>query len=142
MHDTYSFDIIDILGDDVFVKAFKELDNLWGDYRVQFPPTDRLIEKETGNLVFRTAIAGYKPEDVSVTVEDNFIIIEGKSHAKDDDKYIVQSRGIKGSSFKTKYPLSNKFDTSKIEATFKNGILEISVPVAEEKKPKNVKINF
>jgi len=141
MHN-YFFKTVDIFDDSFISDAFKELDILWNDCHIQFPPTNRLVEKETGNLVLQMAVAGYSPEDISVTTEDNFILVEGKSQNKDESKYVVQAKGIKGSSFKAKYPLSTKFDMAKIEASFKNGILEIVVPVSEEKKPKSVKINF
>ena len=122
-------------------EAFQEMDRIWAHVGTGFPPTDLLVEKDTGETILRLAIAGYDRDSISVTTDNDSIIIEGEAQKK-EDKYAVISQGIKASNFKARYPMSNKFDLSKIEASFVDGILTIKVPVAEEKKPKKIEIKF
>lgn len=121
--------------------AFRDLESAWTNCSFTFPPTDSLLENETGSLVLHMAVAGYDPKDISIITEDGSILVEGKSKEK-NDAYTVLVKGIKGSTFKTRYPIPTKFDLSKLEAKFENGILELKIPVAEERKPKKVEIKF
>ena len=43
-------------------------------------------------------------------------------------------------SFDLRYKIAPKFDLGKIDATLENGLLEIFIPLAEEAKPKSIKI--
>jgi HSP20 family protein len=109
--------------------------------KIRFPLSNVLVNKKSGDLVIEMALAGYNPEDVSIKTEDSKIVVEGKAQTHDED-YEYQLRDIKQSSFKQPIPVSTKFDLSKLEAEFKNGILKMTIPVSEEKKPRSVKIKF
>lgn len=131
----------DLFEDDWFFQAFEDMNKLWNGVNIAFPPTDTLVNKTTGDLILKLAVAGYDSENISLTAEDGHIIVEGKAQTQNDEFKIV-NKGIKGSAFKTKYPISSKFDLSKIKAVFKNGILTLTIPVAEEKKPRKVDIEL
>lgn len=123
--------------------AVRELDSLLSSNSntTRFPPTDTFLEKSTGNLVYRLAIAGYDPKDVSVKTDSNFVQVEGKKTEKEENLELLD-KGIKASSFNTKYPVASKYNLSAIKATFKNGILELTIPISEERKPKDIKIEY
>jgi HSP20 family molecular chaperone IbpA len=53
---------------------------------------------------------------------------------------IYQVKGIARRSFNLGYKIASRFDLSKAEAEMKNGLLVISIPFAEEAKPKTLKI--
>lgn len=125
--------------DDWIFSAFADMEKLWSTANIKFPLSNVLIEKESGTMIIELALAGYKPEDVNLTVEDNCIILDSVAQKK-DDKYDIVYQDIRRSAFKQKIPVSSKFDLTKIEATFENGILIIKVPVAEERKPKKIQI--
>jgi len=61
----------------------------------------------------------------------------------DEEKSQYLHRGLRTSSQKQYYfvPYA-KYDTENAEATMKNGILKVFIPVKEEAKPKEVKINL
>jgi HSP20 family molecular chaperone IbpA len=48
--------------------------------------------------------------------------------------------GLSKKSFDLRYKIAPKFDLGKIDATLTNGLLEIFIPLAEEAKPKSIKI--
>ena len=121
--------------------AFGEMREILSSMKIRFPLSNVLVNKKSGDLVIEMALAGYNPEDVSIKTEDSKIVVEGKAQTHDED-YEYQLRDIKQSSFKQPIPVSTKFDLSKLEAEFKNGILKMTIPVSEEKKPKIIKIKF
>jgi HSP20 family molecular chaperone IbpA len=71
---------------------------------------------------------GYNKNLINVSVEDELLIVEGKSN----------SGNLNG--FKEKFTLSDKFDGDDIEAKIVDGILTVNVPFKEETKPRKVKV--
>lgn len=127
--------------DEWISSAFAEMDQLLSTANIRFPLSNVCVNKKSGDLVIEMALAGYNPEDISINTEDSKIVVEGKAQKHDED-FEYRLRDIKQSAFKQSIPISTKFDLSKLDAEFKNGILKVTVPVAEERKPKQVKIKF
>src|SRR5574344_98443 len=127
--------------DEWISSAFAEMDRLLSTANIRFPLSNFCVNKKSGDLVIEMALAGYNPEDISINTEDSKIVVEGKAQKHDED-FEYRLRDIKQSAFKQSIPISTKFDLSKLDAEFKNGILKVTVPVAEERKPKQVKIKF
>lgn len=127
--------------DEWISSAFAEMDKLLSTANIRFPLSNVCVNKKSGDLVIEMALAGYNPEDISINTEDSKIVVEGKAQKHDED-FEYRLRDIKQSAFKQSIPISTKFDLSKLDAEFKNGILKVTVPVAEERKPKQVKIKF
>ena len=127
--------------DEWISSAFAEMDKLLSTANIRFPLSNVLVNKKSGDLVIEMALAGYNPEDISISTEDSKIVVEGKAQTHDED-FEYRLRDIKQSSFKQSIPVSAKFDLSKLDAEFKNGILKVTIPVSEEKKPKQIKIKI
>ena len=71
---------------------------------------------------------GYNKNLIDVTVEDKTLVVEGKSNSGDTN------------GFKERFTLSDKFDSSGVEATIVDGMLTVNVPFKEETKPRKVKV--
>lgn len=86
-------------------------------------------------------IPGLSKEDVSVDIEENVLCITGSKRENkegENKKYIRKE--LKRSSFKRSFRLKDNFNTKKIQADFKDGILLIDIPKKEKEKPKKIKI--
>lgn len=127
--------------DDWMDSAIEDMRRISSAERIRFPLSNVLSNKKSGDLVIEMALAGYSPEDVSINTEDSKIVVEGKAQNHDED-FDVWRQDIKQSYFKQTFSISEKFDLSKLEAEFKNGILKVKIPVNEEKKPKTIKIKY
>ena len=71
---------------------------------------------------------GYNNNLINVSVEDELLIVEGKSNSGNLD------------GFKEKFTLSDKFDGDGVEAKIVDWILTVNVPFKEETKPRKVKV--
>ena len=71
---------------------------------------------------------GYNKNLINVSVEDELLIVEGKSNSGNLD------------GFKEKFTLSDKFDGDGVEAKIVDGVLSVNVPFKEETKPRKVKV--
>ena len=92
-------------------------------------------------LFFEVACTGLSKEDVDIRIEGQEINISYQK-PKEDEKlhegYIYN--GLSRKSFKFGYKIAPKYDLSQTEAALENGLLKIQVPVAEQSKPKVLKI--
>ncbi len=81
-------------------------------------------------------IPGLDKKNVSVDVEENVLTISGDKHGFDTDGGKCISRELKQSSFKRSFNLGEHLDGDDVGATFKDGLLSISIPKKEPEKPK------
>ena len=82
-------------------------------------------------------IPGLDKKQLNVEVEDGVLTISGDKHGlNEDDGAKVIRRELKSSSFKRSFELGDLLDGENISANFKDGVLSISIPKIEPKKPK------
>ena len=81
-------------------------------------------------------IPGLDKKNVTVDVEDQVLTISGDKHGFKDDGGKCITRELKQSSFKRSFNLGDHLDGDNVGATFKDGMLSISVPKKEPEKPK------
>ena len=88
-------------------------------------------------------IPGLDKKNVSVEVEDQVLTISGDKHGFEDDGGKCITRELKQSSFKRSFNLGEHLDGDDVSASFKDGMLSISVPKIEPELPKkhSVKIS-
>ena len=99
-------------------------------------PVD-IFETEDG-IRFEVAAVGLDKSDISITIDGDQLQITYEKPNKPEEAPIY--RGIKRSSFNLTWKISTKFDLSKLEATLDRGLLILSVPTAEGKAVKQIKI--
>jgi len=82
-------------------------------------------------------IPGLDKKQLNIEVEDGVLTISGDKHGlNEDDGAKVIRRELKSSSFKRSFELGDLLDGENISANFKDGVLSISIPKIEPKKPK------
>ena len=81
-------------------------------------------------------IPGLDKKNVTVDLEDIILTISGDKHGFDTDGGKCITRELKQSSFKRSFNLGDHLDGNKVGASFKDGMLSISVPKKEPEKPK------
>ena len=81
-------------------------------------------------------IPGLDKKNVTVDVEDGILTISGDKHGFDTDGGKCITRELKQSSFKRSFNLGEYLDGDNISASFKDGMLSISIPKKEPEKPK------
>jgi molecular chaperone IbpA len=85
------------------------------------------------------AVAGFSPEDLTITSQENTLIVSGKQkNAEDNTQYLY--RGIAGRAFERRFQLADYIKVT--GATLVNGLLNIELAreVPEAMKPRTIKI--
>jgi len=103
------------------------------------PAVDVYEEKE--NIIVETQLAGIDPEKVDISIENDVLCIKGESEKKSEveDKNYYRKE-IRSGSFYRSIPLPAHVMGDKASAEAKDGVLRISIPKAEEAKPKKITI--
>jgi HSP20 family protein len=85
-------------------------------------------------------VPGAKPEDVEVSVERNVVNVRATRTAlhKDGDEVIVDERPQ--GEFTRQLFLGDNLDPAKLTADVADGVLTLTIPVAEESKPRRIQI--
>lgn len=98
---------------------------------------------ETENeLVIKADLPAVEEKDIDIRVENNMLTIRGERKLEEsvkEDNYLRVER-VYGS-FSRSFSLPNTVNTEAIQATYKNGVLQVVLPKRAESKPKQVKIN-
>ncbi len=82
---------------------------------------------------------GLKAEEVNITLEGDTLAISGEiKPPMENVDYIFQERPY--GKFSRTLTINVPVDTEKVEATFDNGVLTITLPKAEAARPKTIKV--
>lgn len=99
-----------------------------------FPAYD-LIDDGDGKSKLQVAVAGYGKSDIGITVENNVLSVKG-TKAKEEVTYFYN--GIAKRNFTVRFPILNSVEVTGAE--LEDGILTITLEVAEDKRPKSIEI--
>lgn len=103
------------------------------------PPFDVAVGKD--HVVVKTDLPGLSKDDVTISLQDNYLTINGEKKHEFEQKeanYFVSERAC--GSFTRTIELPPAVDAKKIEARFKDGVLEVTLPKTEEAKPKQIEV--
>lgn len=118
-------------GSHPFLLGFEELERLVertaktsGD---GYPPYN--IE-QTGERSYRItlAVAGFREQDLSVTIEDRQLVVRGKNGAEDSDRVFLH-RGIAARAFQKAFVLADSVEVA--GAAMENGLLHVDLARSE-----------
>jgi len=115
---------------ELFEKFFEE------DWELSFSPRLATDVYETDkDLVVEMQAPGYSKENIKISFQDDYLKVEGKAEeTKEEKEKNYWRKEIRKGSFVRVVPLPLKVDPKKAKASFKDGILKISLPKIEETK--------
>jgi len=99
------------------------------------------ISEDNDNLFVDVEVPGMKKEDIKVSLEHNVLSLKGeKKQEKEvkDENYHRWERSY--GSFARSFELPVPVQSDKIKASYRDGVLHIALPKAEEVKPKEIPI--
>ncbi len=91
-------------------------------------------------VTVRFDLPGVEPDSIELTVERDVLSLTAERHWQPDegDQVIVAERPQ--GRFRRQLFLGEGLDTDRIEASYEHGVLTLTVPVAEQAKPRKVEI--
>jgi molecular chaperone IbpA len=121
-----------------FDRLFDLLDETQHRTEDNYPPCniERLGEDR---YQISLALAGFTPDEIAVTAEQNVLTVEGRKSDKDQHEYLYQ--GISARPFKRQFNLADYVQVK--TATFDNGLLRVELvrEIPEAMKPRRIAIS-
>lgn len=100
-------------------------------------PLDVYTTKDA--IVVRALVPGVKPADVEITIEGSTVTLRGEiKPAQEEGTYLLQEQRY--GPFARSIELALPIQADKAEAAFEHGVLTLTIPKAEEIKPKVIKV--
>jgi HSP20 family protein len=108
---------------------------------ISFPKVD--ILDHTDDIEVQAALPGVKKEDLEVSVTNQTITIRSstKEEKKEGEKGKYFRREISRGEFQRTLSLPDNVDGEKAKASFKDGILKVTIPKTEKSKRKSIEIH-
>ncbi len=127
--------------DDFFKRTFETMGRFTpGVFREEWYPAVDAYMKD-GKFILRAVLPGVDPKDVDISIIGNQLTIKGTRKAIEgvnDEDYIL--RELSYGSFERVITLPEGVLSDKVHATYRDGILEISMPCESSKVPRKVHI--
>lgn len=99
------------------------------------------IAEKDNEYVVRAELPGVSKDDVKITLESNILTIRGEKRQEKDmkeDDYHRMERMY--GSFQRSFTLPTTVKSDSIDASYRDGILTVTLPKAEEAKPKHIEV--
>jgi len=121
-------------------KAFADLPN--------FPATDIVMDKDSGDLTFRVALPGYAEEDIDISFESDTMQIKvdkdnslKKQKEEESSSKVYLRKSLKTSKVTLDIPIPfSRFNVREASAEYKNGLLTVTVPRNEDFAPHRIQL--
>ena len=125
---------MDRLFDDAFTRPINLRDGGWSSPAVDMYQTDN-------DVVVKAALPGFKADEVQINITGDVLTLRGERKQEEEKKDIAwHIREHRWSSFERSIVLPTAVKTDKANADFENGVLTITLPKAEEVKPKIISV--
>jgi len=105
-------------------------------------PAVDIYETDT-DIVLKAELPEINPKDLQINIEDNVLTLKGERKFEKETKEenyhrIERSYG----SFSRSFTIPGSIDKEKVKASYKNGVLKITMTKKEESKPKQITVNI
>ncbi len=113
----------------------------WERSLVRVPAAE--MEETKDAIHLRLEVPGIEAKDLDVQVTENAVSISGerKEETKTEENGVTKSEFHYGK-FQRVIPLAARIQNTQVQAEYKDGILSLTLPKAEEEKNKVVKVNL
>jgi HSP20 family protein len=100
------------------------------------------LYQNNDNVVVVVELPGMRKEEIEISLHDGTLTISGErtTSSSSNGENAERSERFSGK-FRRSISLPTRVDSTKVSATYKDGILTVTLPKAEEAKPKQIKVN-
>jgi HSP20 family protein len=104
-----------------------------------FPPLN--ITQDENNFYVRAEVPGINPKELSITALRNRVSLAGKREiAREHERVSYHRKERAEGSFNRTVTLPMQIDAERVDASYADGILTLTLPKAEEAKPRQIMV--
>jgi HSP20 family protein len=99
------------------------------------------LYQSNDNIVAVVELPGMRKDDIEISLQDGTLTISGERNDETVQDGTARTERCSGK-FSRSVTLPTRVDASKVSAAYKDGILTVTLPKADEAKPKQIQINL
>jgi HSP20 family protein len=100
------------------------------------------LYQNSENIVAVVELPGMRKEDIEISLQDGTLSISGERKEERSQENGATRTERSAGKFRRTITLPTRVDANKVSASYKDGILTVTLPKAEEAKPKQIQINL
>ncbi|MEY2496853.1 MAG: hypothetical protein QOD12_409 [Verrucomicrobiota bacterium] len=100
------------------------------------------LYQNSDNIIALVELPGMRKEDIEISLQDGTLSISGERKEERSQENGATRTERSTGKFRRTITLPTRVDANKVHATYKDGILTVTLPKAEEAKPKQIQINL
>lgn len=100
------------------------------------------IYETKDELVLESQLPGMSEADFKLSAENNVLTLTGERKFVDQPKYKLHRQERPQGTFERSFTVPSTFDLGKVAASYKEGILKVSVPKRIEAKPRQIEVKI
>lgn len=100
------------------------------------------VHEDNANINVKLEVPGLEPSDIDIEVRGNAVLVRGEKRSqseRESGRYHITECAY--GSFERTIPLAQTVDQENAKASYKNGVLEISLPKSEQTRKNRIKIS-
>jgi HSP20 family molecular chaperone IbpA len=98
------------------------------------------IYEISDDIIILMDMPGINENAIDITLEKNVLNVKGFAQMDDREGYSLVFAEYETGDFERSFRISDSIDQERIEAIFKNGVLELTLPKAEEAKTRKIEV--
>ena len=99
------------------------------------------LYQNSENVVAVVELPGMRTEDIEISLHDGTLTISGERKRESTGGGKAQRTERYVGTFRRSIALPTRVDADKVTATYQDGILKVTLPKAEEAKPKQIQVS-
>jgi HSP20 family protein len=126
---------------DEFNRMWEDFGQLTGRNETSAYAPSMDVRETPEAFIVEADVPGMKKDDVQIELADNVVTVKGERRSereRTDKDYHITERHF--GSFRRSVAIPGGFDGEKVNAKFENGVLTITLPKQEEKKPRKIEV--
>ena len=100
------------------------------------------LYQNSDTVVAVVEVPGMRKEDIDISLRDGMLTIAGERQSSSGEGENAERTERFSGKFRRSITLPTRVDAGKVSATYKDGILTVTLPKAEEAKPKKVEVTI
>ncbi|HXA09652.1 MAG TPA: Hsp20/alpha crystallin family protein [Chthoniobacterales bacterium] len=100
------------------------------------------LHQNNDNVVAIVELPGMRKEDIDISLHDGMLTIAGERQSSTSDGENAERTERFSGKFRRSITLPTRVDAGKVTASYKDGILTVTLPKVEEAKPKKVEVTI
>ena len=125
----------------------REIDRYFSNFGMDFESSDTVwkpsvdITETEESYELKAEIPGMDKKDIKISIQENVLVLSGekrKEEVQDDKNYHRVERSY--GKFERSFRLPHEVKADEVKAKYKDGVLSVEIPKAEEAKPKEISV--